>query len=74
MSRPSTQIGSVAEKCVGPDSDVNLLVVRATTLVGPERGADLAIEVRLDVAYDLVVVTPQEFSERLLYTLPAERF
>jgi predicted nucleotidyltransferase len=57
--------GSVAEDRVGPYSDLDLLVVRETTLVGPERGADLAIEAQLDVAFDLVVVTPQEFRERL---------
>jgi predicted nucleotidyltransferase len=60
--------GSVAENRVGPHSDLDLLVVRETTLVGPERGADLAIEARLDVAFDLVVVTRQEFRDRLPLT------
>jgi predicted nucleotidyltransferase len=56
--------GSVAEDRVGPDSDLVLLVVRETTLVGPERGTDLVVAAKLDVACDLVVVAPQEFCER----------
>ena len=60
--------GSVAENRVGPHSDLDLLVVRETTLVGPERGTDLVVEARLDVAMDLVVVTPQEFRDHLPHT------
>ena len=60
--------GSVAEQRVGPKSDLDLLVVRETALVGPERGVDLVVEAQLDVPCDIVVVTPAEYRERLPLT------
>jgi len=57
--------GSFAEGNVGPYSDLDLLVVRETALTGPERGADLVIEAKLDIPCDLVVVTPSEYRDRL---------
>jgi predicted nucleotidyltransferase len=60
--------GSAAERRVGPKSDLDLLVVRETALVGPERGADLVVEAQLEVPCDIVVVTPAEYRERLPLT------
>lgn len=57
--------GSVGRDDVGPRSDLDLLVVRDTALRGPERGADLAIAAGLGIEYDLIVVTPKEYKERL---------
>ncbi len=57
--------GSVGEHRVGPRSDLDLLVVRETDLLGPERGADLVGEAALGVELDLIVVTPDEYRERL---------
>jgi len=57
--------GSFATGKIGPRSDLDLLVVRITAIVGVERGTDLAAEADLGVALDLVVVTPEEFSEKL---------
>ncbi len=60
--------GSVATGAVGPRSDLDLLVVRETAVRGIERGTDLAIAAQLDVEYDLIVVTPDEFENRLPHT------
>ena len=57
--------GSVGARRVGPHSDLDLLVVRETTLIGPQRGIDLTVAAELDVAVDLIVVTPLEYAERL---------
>ncbi len=57
--------GSFAASKTGPRSDLDLLVVRETTVRGIERGADLAIEADIGVALDLIVVTPEEYDEKL---------
>ncbi|GAC1524518.1 MAG: hypothetical protein NVS2B3_19880 [Vulcanimicrobiaceae bacterium] len=57
--------GSFALAQTGPRSDLDLLVVRETTVRGIERGTDLAIEADLGVALDLIVVTPAEYREGL---------
>jgi predicted nucleotidyltransferase len=57
--------GSVGRRDVGPRSDLDLLVVRETALVGPERGVDLVVEARLAVPCDIVVVTPSEYRDQL---------
>lgn len=57
--------GSFAAARTGPRSDLDLLVVRETAIRGIERGADLAIEADVGVALDLIVVTPEEFRDRL---------
>lgn len=57
--------GSVGERRVGPRSDLDILVVRRTTLVGPQRSIDLTVAAALDVATDIIVVTPDEFEKRL---------
>lgn len=57
--------GSFAASKTGPRSDLDLLVVRETTIRGIERGADLAIAADLGVALDLIVVTPEEYREGL---------
>lgn len=57
--------GSFAASKIGPRSDLDLLVVRKTTVRGIERGTDLAIAADVGVALDLIVVTPDEFREKL---------
>lgn len=57
--------GSFATSTIGPRSDLDVLVVRETKVRGIERGTDLAIAADVGVALDLIVVTPQEFSEKL---------
>ncbi|MGH7728799.1 MAG: nucleotidyltransferase domain-containing protein [Vulcanimicrobiaceae bacterium] len=57
--------GSFATGAVGPTSDLDVLVVRATELPPHDRGDDLYAEAKVDVGLDLVVVTPQEHRERL---------
>lgn len=54
--------GSLAREEVGIRSDLDLLVVRDTTLRGPMRGEDLAVEALLGIEYDLVVLTPPEYA------------
>ena len=57
--------GSFASGEIGPRSDLDLLVVRETTIRGIERGTDLAAEADLGIALDLIVVTPAEYREKL---------
>ena len=57
--------GSFALAQTGPRSDLDLLVVRDTTVRGIERGTDLAVEADVGVALDLIVVTPAEYRDRL---------
>jgi predicted nucleotidyltransferase len=57
--------GSFATGKIGPRSDLDILVVRVTATVGIERGTDLAAEADLGIALDLIVVTPEEFAEKL---------
>lgn len=53
--------GSLARENVGIRSDLDLLVVRETSLRGPMRGEDLALDALLGIEYDLIVLTPVEF-------------
>ena len=57
--------GSFASGEIGPRSDLDLLVIRETSIVGIERGTDLAAEAGLGIALDLIVVTPAEYRDRL---------
>lgn len=57
--------GSFASSTTGPRSDLDLLVVRETNVRGIERGTDLASDADVGVALDLIVVTPEEFREKL---------
>lgn len=57
--------GSVGRDVIGLRSDLDVLVVRETTLRGPGRGTDLAIAADLGIELDLIVVTPEEFRDRL---------
>ena len=62
--------GSLGSGHVGPRSDLDLLVIRDTTIRSPiERAADLVRESRGGVGVDVVVVTPLEFE-----ALPASSF
>ena len=54
--------GSFARDDVGLRSDLDLLVVRETSLRGPMRGEDLAIDALLGIEYDLIVLTPHEYA------------
>lgn len=56
--------GSLAREEIGIRSDLDLLVVRETTLRGPMRGEDLAIAALLGIEYDLIVLTPAEYAAR----------
>ena len=60
--------GSFATGKSGPRSDLDLFVVRVTAIVGIERGTDLAAEADLGIALDLIVVTPEEFGDKLPMT------
>ena len=53
--------GSFARNEVGPLSDLDVLVVMRTGLRGPARGEDLVIRALPGVAFDLKVLTPEEF-------------
>ncbi|MBC5799675.1 MAG: nucleotidyltransferase domain-containing protein [Candidatus Eremiobacteraeota bacterium] len=57
--------GSMGCDRIAPRSDLDLLVVRETSLRGPERGADLAGAADLGIEFDLIVVTPDEYRDRL---------
>lgn len=54
--------GSLAREDVAPKSDLDLLVVRETTLRGPRRGEDLAMDALLGIEFDLLVLTPSEYA------------
>lgn len=57
--------GPVAIGDVGPSSDLDLLVVRQTSLPYHYRGDDLRLMAKADAHVDLVVVTPDEYQNRL---------
>lgn len=57
--------GSYASGNVGPHSDLDLVVVRETTLPRVQRGDDLLRERRMLVPLDLIVLRPDEFDDRL---------
>ena len=54
--------GSFATGNVGPRSDLDVLVIRETTLGLVDRVADLKLASRSAVGIDLVVVTPLEYA------------
>ncbi len=56
--------GSYAREEIGPNSDLDLLVVRETTRRGPVRGEDLVMEALLGIDFDLHVLTPEEYRVR----------
>ncbi len=60
--------GSLASGKIGPTSDLDILVVRETDVPYHDRGDDLRIESRPGVRLDLIVVTPEEYRERLHQT------
>lgn len=58
--------GSFGRGEIGPTSDLDVLVVRDTELRGARRAIDFAeATTRVVVPLDLVVVTPEEFREKL---------
>ena len=58
--------GSVGRGEIGPTSDLDVLIVRETELRGARRAIDLAeATTRVVVPLDLIVVTPEEFRDRL---------
>ncbi len=63
--------GSYARNEVGPESDLDLIVVQETTLPLLERGADLRgpLFAALQSTYDLLVYTPEEY-ERYARQIP----
>ncbi len=58
--RAAFVFGSFATDRVGPLSDLDVLVVRDTTLGIVDRVADLKLAARGPVPLDLIVVTPEE--------------
>lgn len=62
--------GSFVTGKVGPTSDLDLLVVRNTALPQHYRADDLLVAAMRGIPLDVLVVTPQEFAERL----PASTF
>ncbi len=60
--REAFVFGSFAMGRIGPTSDLDVLVVRETTLGAVDRVADLALALRAPAAVDLIVVTPSELA------------
>ena len=56
--------GSYARGECGPESDLDILLVRATDLPMLRRDDDVRAKLRLGVPYDLVTITPEQL-ERL---------
>lgn len=54
--------GSYAAECVGPHSDLDVVIVRETELPRRQRDHDLALGFDVPVAIDALVFTPQEFA------------
>ena len=52
--------GSYARGQSGPDSDLDILLVRSIDSTGGRRDDDVRAKLRLGVPYDLVTVTPQQ--------------
>jgi predicted nucleotidyltransferase len=59
--------GSYARGTVGPTSDLDILIVRETTLPRFQREDDIRLHLRTPVGFDLLVVRPEEFTD----TMPA---
>ncbi len=57
--------GSFAQGRIGPESDLDLLVVRNTNLPQHDRADDLIAAAQGRIRLDIIVVTPQEFRQRL---------
>jgi len=57
--------GSFVTDRVGPTSDLDVLVVRDTTLPRSQRRDDLLVAVRAPVGIDMIVVTPDEMRDQL---------
>ncbi len=66
--RGALVFGSYARGEVGPDSDLDLIVVRDTDLPQMQRDDDLRASLDLGVPYDLVTLTPEQYER-----LPRER-
>jgi predicted nucleotidyltransferase len=60
--------GSFARRSVHPWSDLDLLIVRETSAPPLHRADDLYQEAPLRVGFDALVVTPDEYRERLPLT------
>jgi predicted nucleotidyltransferase len=60
--------GSYARGEVRVRSDLDVLVVRDTPLRRMERDLDIRIAFDVPVGWDLIVVTPQEFTDKLQMT------
>ncbi len=61
--------GSYARREVGPESDLDVIVVRETPLPRAERDDDIRRALTLAVPYDLVTLTPDEY-KRLTHERP----
>ena len=57
--------GSYGRQTVGPTSDLDLLVVRDTTVRQALRDRDIRLAYHGAIPLDIVVVTPDEFHEIL---------
>jgi len=60
--------GSFASGNIGPTSDLDLLVIRRTSLSRSERYVDLVLAARAGIPLDVLVVTPEEFASKLPLT------
>ncbi len=59
--REAFVFGSYATGRIGPQSDLDVLIIRETQLGIVDRVADLKYAARSPLGIDLVVVTPQEY-------------
>lgn len=66
--RGALVFGSYARGDVGPESDLDIIVVRETELPQRERDDDLRGALGLGVPYDLITLTPEQYER-----LPRER-
>jgi predicted nucleotidyltransferase len=57
--------GSYAAERIGPDSDLDLLIVRETSLRRVLREDAIRERLTISVGYDFVVVTPDEYRDVL---------
>jgi predicted nucleotidyltransferase len=60
--RGALVFGSYARHDVGPDSDLDVIVVRETDLPRFRRDDDIRGALRLGVPYDLITLTPEQFA------------
>lgn len=66
--RGALVFGSYSRGEVGPESDLDLIVVRDTDLPQMQRDDDIRASLDLGVPYDLVTLTPEQYER-----LPRER-